>query len=332
MNVSSQNQLINKIGKYLLTSINQSVNDITNVLYLMYGDIYRCTDLKKDKWYELRKDKWCKIECGINLRKRLSNELVLEYARFRRFCIQMATSAMDDELPDDLEYDVDGFDLKDNISDEEWLSMAAICDEVIIKLKSYQYKDSIMKEAKEIFYYEQFEKQIHNELYDQIEILKRDNKELIEELKNYSFDNKNIYIKNISKYSIMFRDNSLILEMKDNEYVSEKELLSQDLKYSSLQNCYINNKICKSSKYASFLIELYKSISDKDFVSNSTMNIERGNRYDSGYTYCQSLGISIQGKDTLGTLKEIFHISNKYNINIELEILLRNKKVIGYRS
>jgi hypothetical protein len=75
------------------------------------------------------------------------------------------------------------------------------------------------------------------------------------------------------------------------------------------------------------LIELYKSIGDKDFISKSTMNIEKGNRYDSGYTYYQDLGISVQGKDTLGTLTEIIHISNKYNINIQLEILLRNKKI-----
>lgn len=41
------------------------------------------------------------------------------------------------------------------------------------------------------------------------------------------------------------------------------------------------------------------------------MNIERSNRYDPGYTYCQDLGISVQGKDKMGTLTEIIHISNK---------------------
>ena len=46
MYVSSK-QLINKLGNYLLKSITETVNDVTNVLYLMYGYIYRCTDLKK---------------------------------------------------------------------------------------------------------------------------------------------------------------------------------------------------------------------------------------------------------------------------------------------
>ena len=36
------------------------------------------------------------------------------------------------------------------------------------------------------------------------------------------------------------------------------------------------------------------------------MNIKRGNQYDSGYTYYQGLGISIQGKYTLGTLIEVY--------------------------
>ena len=141
-----------------------------------------------------------------------------------------------------------------------------------------------------------------------------------------------IIIENISKYSFTIVNDSLILEYKENKYLSKKELLSQDLKYSRLKMCYIDNKICKISKYKSFLIELYRSIYDKDFILNSTMNIERGNRYDSGYTYYEDLEISVQGKDVLGTLTEICHISNAYNINIELELMLKNKKIIKYRS
>jgi hypothetical protein len=141
-----------------------------------------------------------------------------------------------------------------------------------------------------------------------------------------------IIIGNISKYYIIFKDDCLILEYKENKYLSKKELLKQDLKYSTLQKCYIDNRICKSSKYKSFLIELYKLINNENLISTSTMNIETGNRYDSGYIYYKDLGFSVQGKDTLGTLTEIFHISNNYNIDVELEILLQNNKVIHYRS
>ena len=48
----------------------------------------------------------------------------------------------------------------EEISDEEWLSMASICDEVVIKLKTKGYKDSLLGEAKELFYREKFEEQL----------------------------------------------------------------------------------------------------------------------------------------------------------------------------
>ena len=50
------------------------------------------------------------------------------------------------------------------------------------------------------------------------------------------------------------------------------------------------------------------------------MNIEKGNRYNSGYIYYEDLKFSVQGKDIKGTLTEIIHISKKYNVNINIKI------------
>ena len=211
-------QLINKLGNYLLKSINETVNDVTNVLYLMYGDMYKCTNLSKSIWYELREGKWYEIEHGINLRKKISKELALEYIRFRQFCVQMAESSMDDELPDNLEYDIDGFDFTENISDERWFKMISLCDEIVIQLKSTNYKDSIMKKAEEIFYSRNFKKQLHKKLHKQNKRLQIKNKRLKEKLQNSSIKNENIHIENISEYSITLKNNSLILEFNDNEY------------------------------------------------------------------------------------------------------------------
>jgi hypothetical protein len=66
-------------------------------------------------------------------------------------------------------------------------------------------------------------------------------------------------------------------------------------------------------------------------ISKSTINIEKSNRYDCVYIY-KYLRISVQGKNTIGTLTEIIHISKKYNVNISIEILLQNEKIIKYRS
>ena len=285
----------------------------------MYGSMYTCTSLKHNTWYELRNNKWYEIEEGINLRKKISKELAIEYSRFRNFCQKMAECIMDEELPKDFEYDIlEDENIKER-SDEEWLEMASICDNVIIKIKSKSYKDDLMKEAKELFY----NKKLNKELND----LKS-----IKSSFEFNIINNNIIISNISKYSISFDNNNLILEYKDDKYLSEKDFLSQDLKYSTLQKYCINNIYFKRLKYMSFLIELYKIINCQDLISNSTMNIEKGNRYNCGYTYYKDLGFSVQGKDTIGTLTEIIHISKKYNVNINIEILLQNEKIIKYRS
>jgi hypothetical protein len=318
--MSITKEKINEIGFILSKGVNTEYVDVVKILYLMYGSMYACTSLKHNTWYELRNNNWYETE-GINLRKKISKELAIEYSRYRTLCIKIAEACMDDISPEDLGYDLSNSMELDERSSEEWLDMASRCDDVIIKLKSKPYKDRLMKEAKKLFYNEKLIKEL-NELKS-IKSLKSN---------NIYFQNNNIIISNISKYFITFDNNNLILEYKDDKYLSEKDFLSQDLKYSTLQKYCINNISFKRLKYMSFLIELYKIINCQDLISNSTMNIEKGNRYDCGYTYYKDLGFSVQGKDTIGTLTEIIHISKKYNVNISIEILLQNEKIIKYRS
>ena len=155
-------------------------------------------------------------------------------------------------------------------------------------------------------------------------------------MNNITINNKTIVIDNISKYNISFKDNKLILCYRDNTYISKKELFQQDLKYSILKKACIYENEYKNIKYKSFLLKLYDYISQevdsKTLIENSTMNITEEQRTDSGYTYYPKLKVSIQGKDTNKTLKEIVHTSETYNIQLTLEILLKNKKVIRYRN
>ena len=145
-------------------------------------------------------------------------------------------------------------------------------------------------------------------------------------------DNK-IIIRDISKYSIHFINNNLILEEKNiSDIKNNFNILSENLKHSKIQNCSINNKSFKKMKFKSFLIELYKTIDNSSFIKNSTMNIVEEEIYDRGFIYYKDLKVSIQGKDTYRTLKEIIHISNMYNIDIKLEILLSNGKIINYKN
>ena len=140
--------------------VNTTHVDVAQTLYLMYESQYVCSSLRQNTWYEFKEHRWHEIESGVSLRKKISKELALEYTRFRRFCISMAENSIDGDIPEDLEYDIAEDDLEDDITDEEWLSMAAVCDDIVIKLKTKGYKDSLLGEAKEFFYKRKFEEKL----------------------------------------------------------------------------------------------------------------------------------------------------------------------------
>ena len=152
----------NEIRKFLTACINTTHVDVSQTLYLMYESDFICSSIKNNTWYEFKKNRWYEMEAGINLRKKISKEMAIEYTRFRTFCQKMPECSMDDKLPEDIGYDIlDDSIEKDEKSDEEWLSMASICDEIIIKLKTKGYKDSLLGEAKEFFYDGKFEEKLN---------------------------------------------------------------------------------------------------------------------------------------------------------------------------
>lgn len=151
----------NEIRQFLTLCLNITHVDVAQTLYLLYESRYVFTDPKNNTWYEFRQGRWGEAKAGMSLRKRISNELAQEYARYRRFCLQMAEYVDSDELPESLEYDVTQ-DILDDIamSSEEWLSNVEICEDLITKLKMKGYKDQILAEAKELFYDSHFEEKL----------------------------------------------------------------------------------------------------------------------------------------------------------------------------
>jgi P4 family phage/plasmid primase-like protien len=152
----------NEIRQFLTICLNTTHVDVAQTLYLMYESRYVCSSVKNNTWYEFRGGRWREIEAGVSLRRRISKELAHEYARFRRYCLQMAEYSDTMELPDDLEYDITEEVLDElEVSPEEWLSMVECCEDLLVKLKTKGYKDQILAEAKEIFWDPDFEDKLN---------------------------------------------------------------------------------------------------------------------------------------------------------------------------
>ena len=138
--------------------------------------------------------------------------------------------------------------------------------------------------------------------------------------------NNIIRIPNINNYHQAIINNELILTRFYN-YISLDELLELNLSNSKINYCIITDIdeeiISNSNKYFRILIDIYKSLSASFILQNTTFNIkltnEAGNR---GYNWCPEINMSVQGKNSNGTLKEIIKLItlNNYKIDIEIEL------------
>ena len=120
---------------------NQTDYDIANVLYNCHKDGYICTSIKKDIWYEFEKHRWCENDSGISLRNKLSTSL------FSKYNVYFSTQE------------------KKTIDDDKRKQLNLEYTKLKRKLKTCSDKSNIMKEAKEIFFDNNFYKYLDSNPY-----------------------------------------------------------------------------------------------------------------------------------------------------------------------
>ena len=113
--------------------------DIATVIHTIYKDRYRFTS--KDTWYMFadEKHKWVRSKEGLKLRNILSTDICSRFMRRSMYWTEKARGAEDDE------------------SREKCESKSKKLLTISVKLKTAGYKDSVLKECKELFTDENFE-------------------------------------------------------------------------------------------------------------------------------------------------------------------------------
>ena len=148
--------------------------------------------------------------------------------------------------------------------------------------------------------------------------------------------NNIIRIPNINNYQQEIINNELVLTPIYN-YITLHELLYKNLTNSKINYCIItdtdNEIISNSIKYNRILIDIYKYLPASFILQNTTFNIkltnENGNR---GYIWYSEINMSVQGKDSNGTFKEIIKMINLNNYKIDIGIELSNGEKINYKD
>lgn len=125
-------------------SLNGGHYDMAKWLHNKYRDEFVCACIEKDVWYRFKNHRWFINKKGIDLRKKISVELVNEYKGLKKkICEEMGEEDDDAELQKRLK----------------------TVNKLIAQLKSSPFKSNILKECVELFYQENFAEKLDADPY-----------------------------------------------------------------------------------------------------------------------------------------------------------------------
>lgn len=119
-----------------------SHNDVAKALREEYGDEFVCSCFANKTWYKFENHIWRSIECGIDLREKISSKIVGRYSQVYKKLI--------DELNK----------VDDKASQASLTVKMKQVQKMIGNLKNANYKDSVMKECAEEFYDSRFQERL----------------------------------------------------------------------------------------------------------------------------------------------------------------------------
>jgi P4 family phage/plasmid primase-like protien len=133
----------NDLRKYLLKGLSGTNTDIAYLMYQMFKDDF--VYAKKKVWYQFRNHKWVKVDEGISIKKKISNEVLNEYLRLSTSYSHSAMK-LDDADP------------------QKELALETIkkISQIMLKLKNTNFKKNVLEECNELFYIEKFEETLNN--------------------------------------------------------------------------------------------------------------------------------------------------------------------------
>ena len=138
-----------------------------------------------------------------------------------------------------------------------------------------------------------------------------------------------IKIPNISNYIMEIVDDTLILTSKI-KYITESDMNKICLLDSIILSCKINDEDVDRLKYKSILIYIYKQMTANMILQNTEMNIKLVETNENGYTWYKDIHMSIQGKDSNLTFKEIIRMIKLNKMKLDIEIQLKHKEIIHF--
>jgi P4 family phage/plasmid primase-like protien len=134
------------LRKCMLDSLTLAPNDIGKVVYHLYKQEFVCSSAKKNTWYQFKNHRWNEIDDAIDLRKKLSDDVVNKYEKLNSYCAKKIENSSDSS-----EKDV-------------WLARQKMIIKIMSSLKTTSFKKNVIHECNELFHDSKFEDKLDTNL------------------------------------------------------------------------------------------------------------------------------------------------------------------------
>ena len=139
---------------------------------------------------------------------------------------------------------------------------------------------------------------------------------------------------NIENYTQEIINGELILTPKK-QYMTENELNITSIIHSKIEECLIKKEdeiISTKTSYKSVLVDIWKSMPTQKILQTTTFNLKLTNENGKkGYNWRNDIHMSVQNKDSTGTLKEIINMVKVNKLTIKLSIKLETGKIVHFK-
>lgn len=127
--------------EYIKQSLTGSHHDLAKACFERYGNEFVCASIVQNVWYQYENHKWKRIEEGVFLRQKLSDEFVTTFSdKGKEIFDKMSKCAEGDK--------------------DMYASQQKQVQKMVNNLKQSPFKSNVMKECKEVFYNENFLKNL----------------------------------------------------------------------------------------------------------------------------------------------------------------------------
>ena len=140
----------NNLRQCMFNSLSIAPNDIAKVVKHMYKNEFVCCSSRHNLWYQFKNHRWREIDNAVELRKRLSHDVVDEYLKLNMYISKQA------------------YEVNDSITSKEkqlHVENLKIIQKIIEKLKTTPFKKNVIVECSELFHDDVFETRLDKKLY-----------------------------------------------------------------------------------------------------------------------------------------------------------------------